>query len=97
MFALFAFHSAFVSVESVKQPTDTSFRAAQGTRATTHAPMQSAGASTTRRCQRTKPAQTSGRKRSRVLPRIPSASTTPSATATARTRRVARSAATSVR
>ncbi len=30
MLALFAFQSAFVSVESVKQPTDTSFRTAHG-------------------------------------------------------------------
>ena len=53
VFALFAFQSAFVSVESVKQPTETSFRTAHGSSASAHAPMHSAGATQARRCQRT--------------------------------------------
>ena len=97
VFALFAFQSAFVSVESVKQPTETSFRTAHGTSATTHAPMQSAGASTTRRCQSTKPAQTSGRKSEPRVAEDREREHDAERDRTARTRRVARSAAASVR
>src|SRR5579859_1346926 len=97
VFALFAFQSAFVSVESVKQPTETSLRTAHGSSASAHAPRQSTGAIQTRRRQRTYAATTSGSTSSRVLERIAAASTTPSPIATARIRPAVRSAASNVR
>ena len=78
MFRLFAFQSARVSVVSVKQPTDTLFRTTQGTRpsaqpaSTTPTTAQVLGSRPTRNAQ-----QISGRNRSRVLPRIASASVIP--------------------
>src|SRR5262249_57659496 len=69
---LFAFQSAFVSVVSVKQPTETSFRTAQGRTVRAQAPTQSAGPAHARVCQARKTAITSGRKTRRVLARIAS-------------------------
>ena len=78
VFRLFAFQSARVSVVSVKQPTETRLRTTHGVSVERAGGEHDAAADHVRRSRaRRNPQQTSGRKRSRELPRIARPSTTP--------------------